>query len=49
MRQDNYPHPVSEPAAAGLPDYAADDSTTCDDVRLGRETDGQGSAGPFRE
>ena len=26
MRQDNYPHPVSDPEAEGLPDYADDDS-----------------------
>jgi hypothetical protein len=44
MREDDYPHPVSEPAAAGLPDYADDDSTAYDDVRSGREADGRDPA-----
>ena len=30
MRQDNYPHPVSDPEADGLPGYADDDSTADD-------------------
>jgi hypothetical protein len=40
MRQDNYPAPVSDPEAEGLPDYADDDSTANDDAYSGREADG---------
>jgi len=27
MRQDDFPLPVSDPAASGIPEYADDDST----------------------
>ena len=27
MRRDDFPNPVSDPAAAGLPEYADDDSS----------------------
>ncbi|WP_025616791.1 DUF5709 domain-containing protein [Salinispora cortesiana] len=40
MRDDEYPTPVSDPEAVGLPDTADDDSTANDDVRTGREADG---------
>jgi uncharacterized protein DUF5709 len=40
MREDNYPHPVSEPAAEGLPDYADDDSKAYDEVLSPRIADG---------
>jgi hypothetical protein len=40
MRDDNYPSPVSDPEAEGLPDTADDDSTAFDDVATGREADG---------
>ncbi|MBQ1046631.1 MULTISPECIES: DUF5709 domain-containing protein [unclassified Micromonospora] len=40
MRDDEYPTPVSDPEAAGLPDTADDDSTANDDVLTGREADG---------
>ena len=38
--QDDFPHPVSEPEARGVPDYADDESTAYDDVDTGREADG---------
>jgi len=44
MRQDNYPRPVSDPEAEGLPEYADDDSTARDDVLSGREADGRDPA-----
>ncbi|WP_428963701.1 DUF5709 domain-containing protein [Micromonospora fluostatini] len=40
MRDDEYPTPVSDPEAEGLPDTADDDSTANDDVATGREADG---------
>ena len=40
MRDDDYPTPVSDPEAEGLPDTADDDSTAGDDVATGREADG---------
>ena len=40
MREDDFPRPVSDPAAEGLPDTAADDSTAYDDVDSGRIADG---------
>ncbi|OKI68866.1 DUF5709 domain-containing protein [Micromonospora sp. CB01531] len=40
MRDDEYPTPVSDPEAEGLPDTADDDSTAKDDVLTGREADG---------
>jgi hypothetical protein len=40
MRDDNFPSPVSDPEASGLPDTADDDSTALDDVDTGREADG---------
>jgi hypothetical protein len=40
MRDDDYPTPVSDPAAEGLPETADDDSTAYDDVESGREADG---------
>ncbi len=40
MRDDNYPTPVSDPEAEGLPGTADDDSTAFDDVESGREADG---------
>ncbi|XTZ14831.1 DUF5709 domain-containing protein [Micromonospora echinospora] len=40
MRDDEYPTPVSDPEAEGLPDTADDDSTANDDVETGREADG---------
>ncbi|MEU3453139.1 DUF5709 domain-containing protein [Micromonospora sp. NPDC006766] len=40
MRDDDYPTPVSDPEAEGLPDTADDDSTANDDVLTGREADG---------
>jgi len=44
MRPDEYPHPVSEPAAAGVPEYADDDSTARDEVPSVREADGPAPA-----
>jgi hypothetical protein len=44
MRDDNYPHPVSDPAAEGLPDYADDDSMAFDDVESPRAADGPAPA-----
>ncbi|WFE51961.1 DUF5709 domain-containing protein [Micromonospora sp. WMMD1155] len=40
MRDDEYPTPVSDTEAQGLPDTADDDSTANDDVLTGREADG---------
>lgn len=40
MRDDEYPNPVSDPEADGLPDTADDDTTAGDDVETGREADG---------
>ncbi|MFX0591784.1 DUF5709 domain-containing protein [Melissospora conviva] len=40
MRNDDYPTPVSDPEADGLPDVADDDSTAHDDVLTGRQADG---------
>jgi hypothetical protein len=40
MRQDNYPHPVSDPEAEGLPGYADDDSTADERRDSGRIADG---------
>jgi hypothetical protein len=40
MRTDDFPHPVSDPEAAGLPDTADDDSSARDDVDSGRVADG---------
>jgi hypothetical protein len=40
MRDDEYPTPVSDPEAEGLPQTADDDSTANDDVYTGREADG---------
>ncbi|BCB77554.1 DUF5709 domain-containing protein [Phytohabitans flavus] len=37
---DEYPHPLSDPEALGIPDVADDDSTARDDVHTGREADG---------
>jgi hypothetical protein len=44
MRDDNFPDPVSDPEAEGLPDTADDDSTAYDDVQSGREADGPNPA-----
>ncbi|HLL65205.1 MAG TPA: DUF5709 domain-containing protein [Micromonosporaceae bacterium] len=44
MRDDNYPDPVSDAEAEGLPDTADDDSTAFDDVESGREADGPSPA-----
>jgi hypothetical protein len=40
MRQDNYPHPVSDPEAEGLPDYADDDSAADERALSTRISDG---------
>src|SRR3954469_5199750 len=40
MRDDDYPTPVSDPEAEGLPGTADDDSTAYDDVDTGRVADG---------
>lgn len=40
MREDNFPHPVSDPEADGLPGTADDDSTAWDDVESPRISDG---------
>lgn len=40
MRDDEYPKPVSDPEAEGLPDTADDDTSAGDDVYSGREADG---------
>jgi|GEM_PF-797933 hypothetical protein len=44
MRDDEFPTPVSDPEAEGLPDTADDDSTAGDDVLTGREADGPSPA-----
>ncbi|MFI6762954.1 DUF5709 domain-containing protein [Micromonospora sp. NPDC050417] len=41
MRDDDYPVPLADPEAEGLPDTADDDSTAWDDVATGREADGR--------
>jgi hypothetical protein len=41
MRDDDYPVPLSDPEAEGLPGTADDDSTAGDDVATGREADGR--------
>jgi hypothetical protein len=40
MRRDDFPHPVSDPAASGLPEYADDDSSADLDAASPREVDG---------
>jgi hypothetical protein len=40
MRDNNYPTPVSDPEAEGLPGTADDDSSAYDDVETGRWADG---------
>lgn len=40
MRDDDYPTPLSDPEAEGLPDTADDDSVADNDVLTGREADG---------
>src|SRR5215211_2903482 len=40
MPTENFPDPVSDPEAAGLPGTADDDSTAWDDVDTGRAADG---------
>jgi len=40
MRDDDFPTPVSDPEAEGLPGTADDDSTAYDDVDSGRVADG---------
>jgi hypothetical protein len=40
MRHDNYPHPVSDPEAEGLPDYADDDSDAYERADSPRISDG---------
>jgi hypothetical protein len=40
MRQDNYPHAVSDPEAEGLPGYADDDSVADERRESGRIADG---------
>jgi len=40
MRRDDFPSPVSDPAASGLPEYADDDSDANLDVPSVREADG---------
>lgn len=40
MRQDNFPHPVSDPEAEGLPGYADDDSSASDNLEAVRIADG---------
>lgn len=44
MRDDEYPLPVSDPEADGLPDTADDDTSAGDDVDSGREADGPAPA-----
>jgi hypothetical protein len=44
MRDDNFPDPLSDPEAEGLPETADDDSTAYDDVHTGREADGPSPA-----
>jgi hypothetical protein len=40
MREDEFPHPVSDPEAEGLPGTADDDSSAWDDVDSARVADG---------
>ena len=40
MREDDFPRPVSDPEADGLPETADADSTGWDDVNSGRIADG---------
>jgi hypothetical protein len=40
MRRDDFPNPVSDPAASGLPEYADDDSYADLDAASPREADG---------
>jgi hypothetical protein len=40
MREDEFPHPVSDPEAGGLPGTADDDSSAWDDVDSPRVADG---------
>jgi uncharacterized protein DUF5709 len=42
MREDEFPHPVSDPEAEGLPGTADDDSSAWDDVDSARVADGPG-------
>jgi hypothetical protein len=44
MRQDEFPHPVSDPAATGVPEYADDDSTADERASSTREADGPAPA-----
>jgi hypothetical protein len=44
MRQDNYPHPVSDPEAEGLPDVADDDSVADERANSPRVADGPSPA-----
>lgn len=44
MRQDDFPHPVSDPAASGIPEYADDDSTADERADSIREADGRSPA-----
>lgn len=44
MRQDDFPHPVSDPAASGIPEYADDDSTADERASSAREADGPAPA-----
>jgi hypothetical protein len=44
MREDNFPSPVSDPAAEGLPEYADDDSMAEEPAESGREADGPNPA-----
>jgi len=44
MRDDEFPTPVSDPEAEGLPGTADDDSSAGDDVATGREADGRDPA-----
>ncbi|GAB3815559.1 DUF5709 domain-containing protein [Micromonospora zhanjiangensis] len=51
MRDDDFPTPLSDPEADGLPGTADDDSAAYDEVETGREADGPDPAGfpPDRE
>ncbi len=44
MRQDDFPNPVSDPAASGIPEYADDDSTADERADSTREADGRSPA-----
>jgi hypothetical protein len=44
MPQDSFPHPVSEPEAQGVPEYADDESTAYDTFPSVREADGPSPA-----